>query len=218
MPRWTVPRWFWRLNASIGQPSKKPKQLGAIGSQESKIAYSKALGKAAAVRSSQSAVLHREHIRLMQELEEQAKREESKSHHDFLSACQAIPVSCSATPQGESDYLLPCLVRVITSVTSICSTCQGTPGRRTATHGHLSQASAQMVPMAKKAASFARAEGSMSIDEISPRAHAGRTIQLQEMRDSHLVCLTQTQSCGGLQLRLQHRKRSQVKFLFQPLL
>ena len=45
--------------------------------QESEIAYSKALGKAAAVRSSQSAVIHREHIRLMQELKEQAIREES---------------------------------------------------------------------------------------------------------------------------------------------
>ena len=58
--------------------------------QESEIAYSKALGQAAAIRSSQSATLHREHIRLMQELEEQAIREESKSCHDFLSACQAI--------------------------------------------------------------------------------------------------------------------------------
>ena len=34
--------------------------------------------------------LHREHVRLMQELEEQAIREESKSHHNFLSTCQAI--------------------------------------------------------------------------------------------------------------------------------
>ena len=58
--------------------------------QESEIAYSKALGEAMAVRSSQSAAIHREHIRLMQELEEQAIREESKSHHDFLSACQAV--------------------------------------------------------------------------------------------------------------------------------
>ena len=58
--------------------------------QESEIAYSKALGKAAAARSSQSATLHREHVRLMQELEEQAIREESKSHHNFLSTCQAI--------------------------------------------------------------------------------------------------------------------------------
>ena len=54
------------------------------------IAYSKALGKATAVRSSQSATLHREHGRLMQGLEEQAIREERKSHHNFLSTCQAI--------------------------------------------------------------------------------------------------------------------------------
>ena len=58
--------------------------------QESEIAYSKALGKATAVRSSQSVVLHREHVWLMQELEEQAVREESKSHNDFLSTCKAI--------------------------------------------------------------------------------------------------------------------------------
>ena len=58
--------------------------------QESEIAYSKALGKNATMRSSQSATLHREHVRLMQELEEQAIREESKSCHNFLSACQAI--------------------------------------------------------------------------------------------------------------------------------
>ena len=58
--------------------------------QESEIAYSRAHGEAAALRSSQSVALHREHVRLMQELEEQAIREESKSHHNFLSACQAI--------------------------------------------------------------------------------------------------------------------------------
>ena len=57
--------------------------------QESEIVYSKAIGKATALGSSQSVVLHREHVKLMQELEEHAIREESKSHHDFLSACQA---------------------------------------------------------------------------------------------------------------------------------
>ena len=58
--------------------------------QKFETTYSKALGEAMAVRSAQSAVPHREHIRLMQELEEQAIREESKSHHNFLSTCQAI--------------------------------------------------------------------------------------------------------------------------------
>ena len=52
--------------------------------QELEIAYSKALGKNAAMRSSQSATLHREHVRLMQELEEQAIREESKSPMTFF--------------------------------------------------------------------------------------------------------------------------------------
>ena len=56
--------------------------------QKSKIAYSKALSEAVALRSSKLVVLHREQIRLMQELEKQALREESKSHHDLLSAYQ----------------------------------------------------------------------------------------------------------------------------------
>ena len=58
--------------------------------QELETAYSKALGENTAVRSTQSTRLHREHVKLMHELEEQAIREGSKSHHDFLSACQAI--------------------------------------------------------------------------------------------------------------------------------
>ena len=58
--------------------------------QDLEIAYSRALGESAAMRSSQSVTLHREHARFMQELEEQAIREESKSCHDFLSTCQAI--------------------------------------------------------------------------------------------------------------------------------
>ena len=57
--------------------------------QKSEIAYSKAIGKAMALRSSQSVALHRELMRLIQELEEEALREESKSCHNFLSACQA---------------------------------------------------------------------------------------------------------------------------------
>ena len=56
--------------------------------QKSEVAYSKAISKAAALRSSQLAALHREQIRLMQELEGQALREGSKSHYDFLSTYQ----------------------------------------------------------------------------------------------------------------------------------
>ena len=56
--------------------------------QKSEIVYSKAINEAMTLRLSQLVALHREQIQLMQELEEQALREESKSHHDFLSAYQ----------------------------------------------------------------------------------------------------------------------------------
>ena len=64
--------------------------IGSNQLQESETAYMEALGENAAVRSTQSARLYREHVKHMHELEEQAIREENKSCHDFLSACQAI--------------------------------------------------------------------------------------------------------------------------------
>ena len=69
---------------------------------ESEIAYLKALAENATMRSSQSAKLHRQHITLLHELEERAIREESKSRHDFLSACQAILLH---TPQPLKENL-----------------------------------------------------------------------------------------------------------------
>ena len=47
-------------------------------------------------------MLHREHVEHMHQLEEQALREENKSCHDFLSACQAA--LCYA-PQQLKDNL-----------------------------------------------------------------------------------------------------------------
>ena len=68
---------------------QEAKMIGGNLLRKSEIAYSKAIGKAMALRSSQLVALHREHIRLMQKLEEQTLREESKSCHEFLSTCQA---------------------------------------------------------------------------------------------------------------------------------
>ena len=56
--------------------------------QEAKAACSKAISEAGAWKISQAVMLHKEHGRYMQGLEEQAFREESRSHHDFLSSCQ----------------------------------------------------------------------------------------------------------------------------------
>ena len=57
---------------------------------ELETAYLEAIRENAVVRSTQPAELHREHAEHMHKLEERALREEVKSHHDFLSACQAI--------------------------------------------------------------------------------------------------------------------------------
>ena len=58
--------------------------------QESDTAYSEAHDENATMRSTQSTRLHREHVKHMHKLEEQAIREENKSHHNFLSTCQAV--------------------------------------------------------------------------------------------------------------------------------
>ena len=65
--------------------------------QELETEYLEAISENAATRSTQSAILHREHVEYMHQLEEQALSEETKSHGDFLSACQAILLPCPPT-------------------------------------------------------------------------------------------------------------------------
>ena len=57
--------------------------------QEAKAACSKAISEAGAQKISQAVMFHKEHGKYMQGLEEQAFGEESRSHHNFLSSCQA---------------------------------------------------------------------------------------------------------------------------------
>ena len=149
---------------------QKAKTIRGNQLQESDTAYSKALGMAVAVRSSQSVTLHREHVRLMQELEEQAIREESKSCHDILSACQAILCHALQAPQGEPDYLLPCLVRAITSVTSISYTHQDPPVEEQPSMAASTWSVPKWSPWLKRQHPLPEPRGSMSIDETSPKA------------------------------------------------
>ena len=58
--------------------------------QELETKYLEAISKNAAMRSTRSAILYREHVEYMHQLEEQALSEETKSHRNFLSTCQAI--------------------------------------------------------------------------------------------------------------------------------
>ena len=58
--------------------------------QEAKATCSKVICEAEVWKISQVTMLHKEHGKYMPDLEEQAIEEESKSHNDFLTACQVI--------------------------------------------------------------------------------------------------------------------------------
>ena len=69
---------------------KKAKTIRGCLVQEAEAACSKAICKVKAQNVSQALLFHKEHDRYMQDLEEQAVGEESRSHNDFLSTCQVI--------------------------------------------------------------------------------------------------------------------------------
>ena len=77
--------------------------------QEAKATYFKATCEAEAQKITQAAVLHKQHGRFMQDLEEQAMGEEGRSHNNFLSACQITlygsPPSLKST-LGASYHIL----------------------------------------------------------------------------------------------------------------
>ena len=138
--------------------------------QESEIAYSKALSKNAALRSSQSATLHREHVRLMQELEEQAIREESKSHHDFLPTCQAI-LHHALQPLKEN---LTTSYHVLLGWSPMSSP-SAPPARAPLVEEQPSAATSprpapKQSPWPKRQHPLPEPQGSTSIDETSPKA------------------------------------------------
>ena len=71
--------------------------------QESEAAYSASLSENAAAKSIWCATLHREHVKHMHELEEQALDVENKSCQDFLFTCQAI-LRCALQPLKENLF------------------------------------------------------------------------------------------------------------------
>ena len=197
---------------------QEAKTIGGNWLQELEIAYSKALGEAMTMRSSQSVTLHREHVRLMQELEEQAIREESKSRHDFLSACQAI-LRHALQPLKEN---LTTSYHVLLG-RSPPSPPSAPPTRTPPVEEQPSAAASprsvpKWSPWLKRWHPSPEPQGEHIYRWDFPKGHTRGTIQFQEMGDSHLVCLTQTQLCRGLQPRIWHHERSQIMFLFQPLL
>ena len=138
--------------------------------QESEIVYSKDIGEAMALRSSQSVALHREHVRLMQELKEQAIRKESKSRHDFLSTCQAT-LHHALQPLNEN---------LATSYHILLGQSPPSPPSAPPTRTPLAEEQASLAaspmpapkwsPWLKRQNPLPELQGSTSIDETTPRA------------------------------------------------
>ena len=138
--------------------------------QESEIAPSKALGENTALRSCQSAILHREHIGLVQELREQAIREESKSHHDFLSAYQAILHHAPPSLKGNLTTSYHILLGQSPSSSPSAPPARTSPVEEQPSATTSPRPVPTWSPWPKRWHPLPEPQGSMSIDETSPQA------------------------------------------------
>ena len=111
----------------------------------------------------------------MQELEEQALGEESKSHHDFLSTCQA---TLYHTPQPIRENLATSyhvlLGQLFPSSSSVLPT--KAPPMEEQPPAATPHSNAQMVSKAKKVTFFAGAAGEHVYRWDYPKGYAGRTL------------------------------------------
>ena len=138
--------------------------------QESEVAHSKALGENATVRSSQSVTLHREHVRLMQELEEQAIREENKSHQDFLSACQAVLHHALQSLKGNLTTSYHVLLGQSPSSSPSTPPARTSPAEEQTSVAASPRPVPNQSPCPKRWHPLPELQESMSIDETSPQA------------------------------------------------
>ena len=138
--------------------------------QELEAAYSEALSENAATKSIQCATLHREHVKHMHKLEEQALDAENKSHQDFLFACQAI---LHHVPQPLKENLFASYHILLGQLPSLL---QSIPFAKTPQAEEQPSATAsprpepKQSPQPKRWHSLPDPQGDMSIDEISPMA------------------------------------------------
>ena len=90
--------------ATCIQTIKEAKSTHACTIWENKIACSMAIREAKTWEDSQAEMLHRQHAKTIQDLEEQVIQEEGRSQTNFLSACQA---ALHASPAELKGMLVP---------------------------------------------------------------------------------------------------------------
>ena len=113
--------------------------------QEAEATCSKAICEAKAQKISQAAMLHKEHGKYMQDLEEQAVGEESRSHNDFLSACQVISYSSPPSLKGALVALYHILLGQTPPLPPLILPQRTSPNGRTTNHCHFTHTGTQTI-------------------------------------------------------------------------
>ena len=152
-----------------------------------------AICEAKAQKTSQAVMFQEEHSKYMWSLEEQAFREESRSHHEVLSSCQATLFHSPQPLRGAlaaSYHLL--LGQAPPSLHPFCN--QGLPLWR---NSHPQPFLPCQCPVSKteKATSFTRADGEHVYGWSHPGSYIGGTSQPQEVRDPFQVQVAEAQLC-----------------------
>ena len=167
--------------------------------QESETAYSEALGENAAARSTQSTRLHKEHVKHMHELEEQAIREENNSHHNFLSTCQAVLLHALQPLKENLSTSYHILLGRLPSSLQSAPFVRTPQAVETAILQPLLPGQNPSGPHDKKGSILHQVHGeARPWMRLPPRPHR-RTIKLQKKRDPQLVHLPKAQLCRCLQ-------------------
>ena len=176
---------------------KKAKTTRDSMVQEAKATCSKAISKVEAQRVSQAVSFQKEHGNIMQDLEEQATGEESRSRADFLSTCQVVLYNSPS----ELKSILATSYHILLGQTlplPPLALPQRTSLWKNSPLQLLPHPSAEAVSEAQKMAPFTRSCGEYAYRWNHSEGYSRRTSQLQEARGPSLVQNTQAKLCQGV--------------------
>ena len=163
--------------------------------QAAEVTCYKAISDAKAQTTSQAVMFQEEHYNYLQGLEEQALREESRSHQDILSSHQAALCYSPQLIRGALAASYHFTIGRNTSITFTRSAPKDPSFGRTDILSCSSHTDAQTVSETEKATSFTRADGEHAPGWSDPGSCGGRTSSPQEIRNPSLVQITKAQLC-----------------------
>ena len=126
----------------------------------------------------------------MQELEEQAIREESKSHHDFLFTYQAILLHALQSLKENLTTSYHILLGQLPLSSLLAPPARTSPAEEQTSVATSPRPAPKQSLWPKRQHPLQEPQESMSIDETSPQASQEGPTSFQEVRGSHLVHLT----------------------------